>query len=147
MLVIKPRKFKDPEGSIPRSQGPATLLCPKPDPPHPVHTLPNYFFKIHFNIILLPMPCLPSGLFPAGFPSKTLNAFLFSASCVVCPAHRILPCFATVITFGEEYISYISPQCSSLQSSLTSSPLSPLSSSAPYMFQNRLLRIDSSTYQ
>ena len=45
-----------------------------------VDTLPSYFFKINFNI-LLPTPRVPSGLFLLGFPPKTLYAFLSSHTC------------------------------------------------------------------
>ena len=46
------------EGSLPHSQELAT--CPYPEPQtNPVHTLLHHFIKLHFNIILLPMPCLP----------------------------------------------------------------------------------------
>jgi hypothetical protein len=30
----------------------------------PVYTVPNYYFKIHFNIIIPPMLSIPSGFFP-----------------------------------------------------------------------------------
>jgi hypothetical protein len=51
-----------------------------------VHTLPSYFSKIHFNIILPPTPILPSILLPSGFLSNTLQAFLFSPMPVICPS-------------------------------------------------------------
>jgi len=41
---------------------------------NPVHTLPTYVFEIQFNILLY--LGLASGLFPAGLPTKTLQAFL-----------------------------------------------------------------------
>jgi hypothetical protein len=41
---------------------------------------------------------LPSGLFPSGFSTKTVYAFLFSQ----CPAHPI-PDFIILIIFGKEY--------------------------------------------
>ena len=40
----------EPEGSLPRSQEPATCLYPEPDRSSPC--LPFYFSKIYFNIIL-----------------------------------------------------------------------------------------------
>jgi hypothetical protein len=43
-----------------------------------VHTFPPYFRKIHSNIILSSIPSLPSGIFPLGFPTKILYAFLIS---------------------------------------------------------------------
>jgi hypothetical protein len=44
----------EPEGSLPYSEWPTTDLCPKADQsiPQPL----SYAFKIHFRIILLPMP-------------------------------------------------------------------------------------------
>jgi hypothetical protein len=39
------------------------------------HTLKSYFFKIHFNIILLHIR-LPSDLFPLGFLIKTMYSIL-----------------------------------------------------------------------
>jgi hypothetical protein len=50
---------------------------------NPVHTTRSYLSKIHFNIILP-----PSGLFPSGFPTRTLYAFLFPHACYIpCPSH------------------------------------------------------------
>jgi len=41
-------------------------------------SLPSYNLKIHFNIISHPCLSLGSGLFPSGFPTKTLYASLLS---------------------------------------------------------------------
>jgi hypothetical protein len=35
----------------------------------PVHTIPSYLSKIHFNIVLPPTSWSSSGLFPSGFPT------------------------------------------------------------------------------
>ena len=47
--------------------------------------------------------CLPSGLFPSGFPTKTLYTTLSSPIHTTCPAHLILLDFITCTIFGEEY--------------------------------------------
>ena len=55
---------------------------------HPVPTTPSHFLKIHFNIISHLRLVLPNGLFPSGFPTKTLCTPLPSSVRVICPAHR-----------------------------------------------------------
>jgi len=48
---------------------------------------------------------LPSGLFPSGFPTKSLYVLLLSPIRTTCPAHLILLYLITRMTFGEQYIS------------------------------------------
>ena len=45
---------------------------------------------------------LPSGLFPSGFPTKTLYTLLSSPIHATCPAHLILLDFITRTILGEE---------------------------------------------
>ena len=58
--------------------------------------------KIHLNI-LPSTPGLPSGLFPTGFPTKTLYTPLPSPIRATCPAHHILLDFITRTILGKEY--------------------------------------------
>jgi hypothetical protein len=64
----------EPEGSPPYSQEPVTGPYPEPteSTPHPANASKTQSGTIH--------PCLflPSGIFPSGFPTKTLDNFNFA---------------------------------------------------------------------
>jgi hypothetical protein len=50
---------------------------------NPVHTTPSYLSKIYFKII-------PGCLFPSGFCTNNLYAYIFATIHATCPAHLIL---------------------------------------------------------
>ena len=84
-------------------------------PPHPTS----------WRYILLLFSHLFLGLFPSGFPAKTLYTPLLSPIRPTCPAHLILLDFISRTILGEVYISLSSALCSFLDYFVTSSFLSP----------------------
>jgi hypothetical protein len=107
--------FMEPEVSLPCSQKPST--GPILSQIDPIHTIPSYLPKIHFNILRLG---LPSGLFPSGSLTNILYAFLFSPHSCYMSCYLILRDFIILIMLGEEYKLWSSSLCSFLHPPVTS---------------------------
>jgi len=123
----------EPEVSLLHSQLPATCPYPvattiHPIPPHPTSCR---------SILILPTHlCLgpPSGLFPSGFPTKTLYTPLLSLVRSTSRAYFILD-FITRTILGAEYRSLSCSLCSFLQSPVNLVPFRP-----KYCHQRHILK-------
>ena len=92
-----------------------------------LHPVPKTLHTYRRSILILSSHLrvgLPNGLFPSGFPTKSLCTPLLFPICSTCPTHLILD-FITQTIFGEQYRSLSSSLCSSLHSTITSSLLGP----------------------
>jgi hypothetical protein len=87
-------------------------LVPIPCQIDPIHTIPSYTRSILILSIHLRLG-LPSGLFPSGFPTKILYAFVFCPTRATCPAHLIL--LDLIILYLAKSTNYEAPTfiCSS----------------------------------
>jgi hypothetical protein len=84
----------EPEGSF------IPPLIPILSQMHPIHILAPHFPKTHSNSIYLRRG-LPNGLFPLGFPTKILHAFLIFP----CTLHALLISSSLIIHIIVQYFS------------------------------------------
>ena len=88
---------------------------------YPISRNTTHLPQIHFNIILSSTFGLPKGLFPSGFPTKTLYEFLDYSIRTTFPAHLSRLNLRFLIMLGEEYNACSSTLCNFLNYHVVSS--------------------------
>jgi hypothetical protein len=122
---------KEPEGSSSHSQ----QLAAGPYP-EPVEYNPHTPKPISLRSILIPSYHLrlglPSGLYPFGFPTKTLYTFLSFPMRATCTVHHIHLDLICLMMSGDEYKLWSSSLYNFLHYPVTSSFLGPNIQSMPF---------------
>ena len=99
---------------------------------NPVHALHPTSWRSILTLSSHLRPRLPSGLFPSGFPTKTLYAPLLFPIRATCPAHLIKLDLIPWTIFDEEFVSLNPSLCSFLHFDVNSSLLGPNILLTPY---------------
>jgi hypothetical protein len=78
---------------------------------NPVHVIPSYCLKTHFDIQLPSLVRLvfPIYIFLSGFTAEILHVSLFSLIRATCPANLLLRDLITLIILDKEYKNYAHP--------------------------------------
>jgi hypothetical protein len=105
-------------GSLPCSQkSPTWTKLIQSTPSHPISLRSILILPSHLRL------GLPTCLFPSGYPTQILYAFVISPMCATCPTPSILLELITLIILVEAYKLWRPSLCSLLQPHATSSLL------------------------